>query len=226
MDNTQVNLWPCKRNQTNQLWTLGPDNTIRSGGKCLTPNGNSPGSNMMIFGCNLVSSYYNKWEILSDGSIINTESGLFLTADGKGALQLEEKSDGSKQAFYATNNTAPPVTKLVGYEGKCLLACDDTVLLWRCKSNVTNQLWTIYADETIRPQKNVEKCLKYGNLDDNTVNVDTCDGTSAERWRFQSNGTIAHVETKMVLDVAIDFGEITVNPFIGASTQIWFQTLP
>ncbi|GMI75195.1 hypothetical protein HRI_001188800 [Hibiscus trionum] len=224
--NTKVNLYPCGQNQTNQLWTLGADNTIRSGGKCLTTNGTSPGSNMIIFGCNRVPSDLNKWEILSDGSIINPTYGLFLTANGEGNLLLEENSYGSKQAFYATNNTTPPVTKLVGYEGKCLHSCDDYVFLKRCKSNVTNQLWTIYPDETIRPQKNQGKCLKYGNLEDNTVNIDACDGMSAERWRFQSNGTILHVGSKMVMDVVTDFGEITVSPYIGAVTEIWFQTLP
>ncbi|GMI75191.1 hypothetical protein HRI_001188400 [Hibiscus trionum] len=222
VDNTQVNLYPCGQNQTNQLWTLGADNTIRCGGKCLTPNGN----NMVIFGCNEDSSDYNKWEILSDGSIINAKSGLFLTAGSESNLLLEENSYGSKQAFYATNNTTPPVTKLVGYEGKCLHACDDSVFLNRCKSNVTNQLWRIYPDETIRPQKNLGKCLKYGNLEDNTVSIDACDGMSAERWRFHSNGTIVHVESKMVMDLVIDFGEITVSPYIGAFTQVWFQTLP
>ncbi|KAK8529220.1 hypothetical protein V6N13_102151 [Hibiscus sabdariffa] len=227
VDNTQVILWPCGLNNANQLWTLAPDNTIRCGGKCLTPSGTAPGSNMLIFGCNEDSSDYNKWEILSDGSIINTESGLFLTANGTGNLLLEATSDGSKQAFYATNNTTPPVTKLVGYDSKCLHACGDSVFLMRCKRNDTNQLWTIYPDETIRPQKKTEKCLKYGNLDDGTVNVDTCDGTSTERWRFQSNGTIVHVETKMVMDVVIDFAEITVNPYVvGSNGQIWFQTLP
>ncbi|KAK8526235.1 hypothetical protein V6N13_017287 [Hibiscus sabdariffa] len=227
IDNTQVILWPCGLNQTNQLWTLAPDNTIRCGEKCLTPNGTAPGSNMVTFGCNEDSSDYNKWEILSDGSIVNTESGLFLTANGTGSLLLEATSDGSKQAFYATNNTTPPVTKLIGYEGKCLHACGDSVFLIRCKRNDTNQLWTIYADETIRPQKNAEKCLKYGNLEDGTVNVDTCDGTSTERWRFQSNGTIVHVETKLVMDVVVDFAEITVSPYVvGSYGQIWFQALP
>ncbi|XP_022740693.1 beta-galactoside-specific lectin 3-like [Durio zibethinus] len=53
----KIILWECGQNQANQLWTLRTDdNTIRSGGKCLTTYGYSSGNYVMIYDCDTAVS--------------------------------------------------------------------------------------------------------------------------------------------------------------------------
>ncbi|XP_022740708.1 ricin-like [Durio zibethinus] len=119
----------------------------------------------MIFYCNSAVSDATKWEIWSDGTIINPRSGLVLTGskDSSGMINLivDSNSYGSRQAWYVSNNTNPSVTTIVGYNGECLLASGTLVWLERCLSNDAEQQWAIYLDGTIRPQKNRLGCLKY-----------------------------------------------------------------
>ncbi|XP_022740694.1 abrin-b-like [Durio zibethinus] len=230
-DGNKIILSECGQNQANQLWTLRTDdNTIRSGGKCLTTYGYSSGSYVMIYDCDTAVSDVTKWKIRSDGSIRNPESGLVLTVskDSSGMINLvlDNNFYGSRQAWYASNNSKPSVTTIVGYNGLCLLASGSQVWLQKCVGEDAEQ-WAIYPDETIRPQKNRDGCLKYANAGGDLVTVGTCDGWIEERWRFQSDGTILHVVTEQVMDVK-DTGatlpEITVNYYSDQRlSQIWFQ---
>ncbi|KAG4165410.1 hypothetical protein ERO13_A13G077500v2 [Gossypium hirsutum] len=63
-DGNKVILWECGQNQANQLWTLtSNDNTIRSGGKCLTTYGYSSQNYVMIYDCDTAVPDATKWEI-------------------------------------------------------------------------------------------------------------------------------------------------------------------
>ncbi|XVF25401.1 hypothetical protein REPUB_Repub13aG0209400 [Reevesia pubescens] len=234
-DGNKIILRECGQNQASQLWTLRTnDNTIRSGGKCLTTYGYSSGSYVMIYDCNTAVPDATKWEIRSDGSIRNPRSRLVLTGskDSSGMINLVVDNNfyGSRQAWYASNNTKPPVTTIVGYNNLCLLASGSRVWLEKCVTNDAEQQWAIYPDGTIRPQNNRNRCLKYANAGGDLVTVGPCDGWIEERWRFQSDGTILHVVTEQVMDVkntdAI-LPEITVNDNSDQRpSQIWFQVQP
>ncbi|XP_022740358.1 abrin-b-like [Durio zibethinus] len=228
----KIILWQCGQNQANQLWTLRTDdNTIRSGGKCLTTYGYSSGSYVMIYDCDTAVSDATKWKIWSDGSIRNPRSGLVLTGskDSSGMINLvvDNIFFGSRQVWYASNNTKPSVTTIVGYNGLCLLASGSQVWLEKCVSKDAEQQWAIYPDETIRPQKNRDGCLKYANAGGDLVTVGTCDGWIEERWRFRSDGTILHVVTEQVMDVkdtSATLPDITINDYSNQrASQIWFQ---
>ncbi|XVF25407.1 hypothetical protein REPUB_Repub13aG0210000 [Reevesia pubescens] len=231
-DGNKIILRECGQNQANQLWTLRTnDNTIRSGGKCLTTYGYSSGSYVMIYDCDTAVPDATKWEIRSDGSIRNPRSGLVLTGskDSSGMINLVVDNNfyGSRQAWYASNNTKPSVTTIVGYNNLCLLASGSRVWLEKCVTNDAEQQWAIYPDGTIRPQNNRNGCLKYANAGGDLVTVGTCDGWNEERWRFQSDGTILHVVTEQVMDVkntdAI-LPEITVNDNSDQRpSQTWFN---
>ncbi|XVE96509.1 hypothetical protein REPUB_Repub02eG0228600 [Reevesia pubescens] len=231
-DGNKIILWECGQNKTNQLWTLrANDNTIRSGGKCLTTYGYNFEDYVMIYDCDTAVPDATKWEIRSDGSIRNPRSNLVLTGsrDSSGMFNLVVDSNfyGSRQAWYASNDTNPSVTTIVGYNNLCLLASGSRVWLKECMSDDAEQQWAIYPDGTIRPQKNRNGCLKYKDWD--LVIVETCDGWNEERWRFQSRGTILNLATDMVMDVK-DTGatllEITVNNFNNQPSQTWFQVQP
>ncbi|XP_017618151.1 abrin-b-like [Gossypium arboreum] len=221
----KIILSKCGQNKASQLWELRMyDNTIRSGGKCLTT------SYVMIHDCETAISDATKWEIQSDGAIRNPKSELVLTAseDSWGVINLvvDKNIYASKQTWYASNITKPPVTTIVGYQGLCLLAFQSSVWLEFCVSYNIEQQWAIYPDGTIRPPKNQDGCLKYANAEEDVVRVGTCDGGAEERWRFQSDGTILHVMTRKVMDVkdtTAILPEITVNNYNRRNTQIWFQ---
>ncbi|KAK8977208.1 hypothetical protein V6N11_021294 [Hibiscus sabdariffa] len=233
-DGNSIILWKCGQNKVNQLWTLrSDDNTIRSGGKCLTTYGYSSGSYVMIYDCDKAVSDATKWEFQSDGSIFNPKSGLVLTAkkDSSGTIDLVVDTDfySSKQAWYASNSTEPLLTTIVGYKGLCLLASGSQVWLETCVRHDIEQQWAIYPDGTIRPKKNRDGCLKYGESGVNLVTVGTCDGYVEERWRFRSDGSILHLVTQNVMDVkdtSAALPQLTVNYYDQRSSQIWFQVLP
>ncbi|XP_022740689.1 agglutinin-1-like [Durio zibethinus] len=107
------------------------DNTIRSGGKCLTTYGHSSRNYVMIYDCDTAVSDATKCKIWTDGSIRNPKSGLVLTGskDSSGTIILVVNNNfyGSRQAWYASNNTKPPVATIVGYNGLCLLASGSRV---------------------------------------------------------------------------------------------------
>ncbi|GMI96085.1 hypothetical protein HRI_003277800 [Hibiscus trionum] len=233
----KIILWECGKNQVNQLWTLrSDDNTIRSGGKCLT-HPYASGDNVMIYDCNTAVPGTTKWEIHSDGTIRSPIFGLVLTGNkdrtykksGLINLVAEANAYGSNQAFYATNNTKPAFTTIVGYKGLCLVTSDGLVWLDNCVSHDAGQHWTIYPDWTIRPRTDKKECLKY--VDGNSIaEVHGCKGWTEERWRFQNDGTILHVTTGRVLEVK-DTGasllEITVSEYNNQrASQIWFQGQP
>lgn len=79
-DGNPIIMWPCRStSNTNQLWTLMKDATIRSEGKCLTAYRLEMEQYVMIHNCTTKPEYSgNKWEIKDNGNIINKESKLAL----------------------------------------------------------------------------------------------------------------------------------------------------
>ncbi|WOG87744.1 hypothetical protein DCAR_0206975 [Daucus carota subsp. sativus] len=81
-DTSPIIMWPCKStNNSNQLWTLMNDGTIRSQGKCLTALVIGAA---VIYNCTtkLAASSSISWKIEDNGNIINKDYKLALHADG------------------------------------------------------------------------------------------------------------------------------------------------
>ncbi len=79
-DGSKIQLWTC-HGGTNQQWTIGSDNTIRSLGKCMTVSGGTAnGSLVQLWSCNGSSS--QSWTAGANGSLVNQQSGRCLDANG------------------------------------------------------------------------------------------------------------------------------------------------
>nr|ABG76785.1 ribosome-inactivating protein [Panax ginseng] len=88
-DGNPIILFPCKSNEDeNQLWTLKTDGTTRSNGKCMTAYGFKARQYVMIYNCATAVPTATKWQVWGNGTIINPESGLVLTA-GLGSSRTE-----------------------------------------------------------------------------------------------------------------------------------------
>lgn len=109
-DGNPVIMWPCTSN-TNQLWTLMKDGTIRSKGKCLTAYRLEMEEYVMIHNCSTKPGYSgNKWERKDNGDIISKESKLALNAYpgySWSILTVDQKSYSSSQGWSLSNSTDP-----------------------------------------------------------------------------------------------------------------------
>ncbi|KAL2898898.1 Abrin-a, partial [Bienertia sinuspersici] len=180
----------CKQGQESQLWSLRSlDQTIRSKGKCLTTYGYKPGHYIMIYDCDTAVPDATKWQINSNvGQIINPKSKLSLTAkkdDSTGVYNLvvDQYQYITRQVWYPTNNTNPPVAKIVGLDSLCLtLYGTERVQMERCDQNIKDKKWAVYPDGSIRPEQHRGRCLKYENV----ITLGACGGWSDERWMFKA----------------------------------------
>ncbi|KAF2291757.1 hypothetical protein GH714_035469 [Hevea brasiliensis] len=232
-DGNPVQLWPCHMNtKPNQIWTLRSDGTIRSKDKCLTVSEYLPTKPVMIYDCN---SYNDTeaahWQLLDDRSIENPKSGLVLTATsryGGTALAVDLNIHAASQAWLPTNNPRPYLTYIFGASDLCLRVENESVQLdSRC-----DQQWALYADSTVRPDRNIESCLSYvpsAQQTGDNVNLDSCSySSSAQRWVFKNDGSIRNLHYKQVLEASGNnptFKQLRASPFTGNPNQKWLAVL-
>uniref|UniRef100_A0A803N7E5 Ribosome-inactivating protein n=2 Tax=Chenopodium quinoa TaxID=63459 RepID=A0A803N7E5_CHEQI len=233
-DGNGVVLSVCRNRQEHQLWSLrSSDQTIHSEGKCLTINYEySQENNVMIYDCNATVPRATKWQIQSSiGKIKTQKSGLSLTAEKDAAgvynVVVDPYQHVPRQVWFPTNNTEPPVTKIVGYDLLCLtLDGVHHVQMANCDDNIKDKRWAVYPDGTIRPEQHQGRCLQYKH-GQNEIIQGACSGYSDERWIFRADGTILHEATDMVMDVIETpaLYQVTVNDYNGNRfSQIWFMT--
>jgi len=105
-----VQVWDCLTVRTfnplakDQQWTLNPDQTIRTLGRCLDIDGNGTanGTKLELYDCNGVGG--QKWVPQSNGSLLNPQSGRCLddpsgnTTSGTG-LQIYDCNNNPAQTF-------------------------------------------------------------------------------------------------------------------------------
>ncbi|XP_010922360.1 ricin [Elaeis guineensis] len=233
-DGNPIQLWPCKSNtDANQLWTLKRDGTIRSNGKCLTTYGYSPGSYVMIYDCTTAVTDATRWEVWDNGTIINPRSALVLSAESGNSgttLTVETNIYASRQGWLASNNTQPFVASIVGFMDLCLETDGTGVWVGNCASNKVEQKWALYADGSIRPQQNQDRCLTSNDLLQGTnITVVSCSpGSSGQRWVFTNDGTILNLKQGLVMDVKgsdPSLKQIILWPFTGNPNQKWLPML-
>ncbi|KAI7999634.1 hypothetical protein LOK49_LG09G01845 [Camellia lanceoleosa] len=233
-DGNPIQLWPCKSNtDANQLWTLKRDGTIQSNGKCLTTYGYSPGVYVMIYNCDTAVTAATRWQVWDNGTIINPESALVLSAESENAgttLTVETNIYASRQGWRASNNTDPFVTSIVGFMDLCMQRNENNVGLGDCVSNQTDQKWAIYPDGSIRPQHNQDVCLTSNNhfQGTNIIIVSCSPGWSSQRWVFTNDGVILNLYNGMVMEVKDSnpiLQQIILWPFNGNPNQKWLPML-
>lgn len=206
-DGNPIIMWPCRStSNTNQLWTLMKDATIRSEGKCLTAYRLEMEQYVMIHNCTTKPEYSgNKWEIKDNGNIINKESKLALNAYTEyswSILTVEQKAYSSSQGWSLSNSTEPVVTPIFSYKGTCLQASGNNSVQASSCSDKSVQQWALYPDGTVRPSMSTTNCLKSKSSPDGKVVVhDLCDGGNAERWLFNHDRSVSDVTNKYVLEV-------------------------
>ncbi|EHA8590977.1 Ricin [Cocos nucifera] len=234
-DGNPIQLWPCKSNtDANQLWTLKTDGTIRSNGKCLTTYGYKAGSYVMIYDCTTAVTAATLWEVWDNGTIINPESALVLSAQSGNngtTLTVETNIYASRQGWLASNNTAPFVTSIIGFMDLCMETNITNVWLENCTSDKIEQKWAIYADGSIRSRSNEEEaCLtSNGHSQGARITIVACSNAFAsQRWSFTNEGTILNLYNGYVMDVKASdpsLQQIILMPFTGKPNQKWLPML-
>uniref|UniRef100_A0ACD5WGQ7 Uncharacterized protein n=1 Tax=Avena sativa TaxID=4498 RepID=A0ACD5WGQ7_AVESA len=228
-----IQLYPCRSSDnTNQLWTLRRDGTLRSNGKCLASYGYTPGDYIMIYDCGLSDKF--KWQVWDNGTIIS-KSGLVLAArslESGTTLTAEVENSTIGQSWRPSNNTQPLVAPIVGISsGLCLQAQGTEPVLNMCVTRKPDQAWALYPDGSIRPnQTRVDRCLTVVPSNQgsslSSLKISVCEPNSfLQRWVFPNDGTIMNLFSKHVMDLtpcAIpSLGEIIVASSTGSPSQMW-----
>ncbi|KAJ1288709.1 hypothetical protein BS78_02G109100 [Paspalum vaginatum] len=231
---TQVQLWSCKSGgDSNQLWTLKRDGSIRSNGMCLAAKSTKAGASVVIADCSRVTAEQAAWEVRVDGTIALRSCGLVLSAANSAlwaALKVQEDDRGTAQSWTPTNNTAPLDASILGYRDLCLqVEASGAVSVAACGDG---KLWSLYPDGSVRPPAWLFlqwHCLAADAS--GKVTTKLCDGrgSACERWVFRNDGTILNTGTGMVLDVkpsGAERGVVVVSkPAAGSATQKWALVL-
>ncbi|KAJ8617063.1 hypothetical protein MRB53_013249 [Persea americana] len=222
-----IQLWPCQETlEVNQLWTLREDGTIRSNSMCLTTNGSSPGTHVMIYDCAAAEKAATLWQLWENGAIKNPKSGLVLSTesgDNGTILTVETNINASRQGWFASNNTEPFVTFIIGFDDLCMQANGNAMWVVECE----DQKWALYPDGTIRPQENQDRCLtsSHYNSQEIIIIISSCGpGSEDQRWVFTNAGTIWNMASGMVMEVKRSdpsLHQIILSGFTGNPNQKW-----
>ncbi|GAA4066583.1 glycoside hydrolase family 64 protein [Nonomuraea soli] len=121
-----------------------------------------------------------------------------------------------------TGGSANPARTIVGPGGKCVdVSGDDTggngaaVQLWDCQSWAVDQRWTRNGDGTLRTLGRCLDVVSGGTANGTKVQVWDCNGTGAQVWAPQADGSLRNPQSGRCLDSP---GGATAN---GTRLQIW-----
>nr|AAC49672.1 precursor ribosome inactivating protein [Sambucus nigra] len=224
-DGNPVQLLSCGQ-QSSQQWTFRTDGTIRSLGKCLTNSGDSSGNYAMIYNCDTAIRDATKWVLSIDGTITHRLSGLVLTAPqaAQGTTLLLQKNIHAASQGWIVGNVVPLVTFIVGYNQMCLRANTQNNPLWLedCVLNRREQMWALYGDGTIRVNSDRSLCVSHSSSD--LIIILKCQGSSNQRWVFNTNGTISNPNAKLVMEVRqsdVSLRQIIIYHPTGNLNQQW-----
>ena len=229
-DGTAVQVYTC--NGTNaQQWTVEPDGTVQSEGKCL----DVAGSAVDITTCSGSSTQH--WQSASNGTLVSS-AGLCATDPGSGGASTKVQvasctgTAGQVWASPAGSTTSPRTGPVTGYQGLCLdvrgaSSADRTpVQVYNCNGSGAQQ-WTVQSDGTVQT---LGKCLDVnaaGTADGTLVQLYSCNGTGAQNWQPQPNGALLNPNSGKCLDDT-SFGgsgtQLEVWDCNGGANQKW--TLP
>jgi hypothetical protein len=216
-----------------QNWTFQPNGTITIvPGHCLdvTGAGTANGTLIDLYSCN--NGGAQQWQILSDGAIMNPESGKCLD-DPSGST-----TNGTQLQIYTCNGTLPQSWSSLARPTQAAqvgtilslrssLCVDNTggsatsagstangnkIQVYTC-NGFPSQQWTFEPNGSIVI---AGKCLDNtsgGSTNGNKIQLYTCNGTSSQDWAHQDTGDIYNPATGK----CIDGGANTV----GLQLQLW-----
>lgn len=161
-------------------------------------------------------------------------SPILPSVDGTSLLYLAGThiSNGKCQVGFGTDVISGPSGPITGpgSTGKCLDVNHNTNVsgnsaqLWTC-SGVTGQVWSVYADGTVRA---FGKCLDItanGTANGSKAELWDCNGGPSEQWRPQGNGSLLNPQSGRCLDdpaaVTTDGTQLQIYDCNGLSTQVW-----
>ncbi|WP_020523900.1 beta-1,3-glucanase family protein [Catelliglobosispora koreensis] len=219
---TAVQLWDCQSNAVDQRWTHNANNSLTTLGRCLdvVSGGTANGSKVQLWDCN--GSGAQKWVQQADGSLRNPQSGRCLdspsgaTANGT-RLQIWDCNGSGAQKFSVNGGGT-----ILGPGGKCVdVAGDDngvngtSVQLWDCQSQAVDQHWFRNTNGSLRTLGRCLDIVSGGVANGTQVQLWDCNGTGAQAWQQQADGSLRNPQSGRCLDSP---SGATAN---GTRLQIW-----
>lgn len=220
---TVVALWDCN-GDTNQHWTATPAKQLMVyGTKCLDAAGGGTADGTAVDISDCTGGANQQWNVNADGSVVGVGSGKCLdvshgdTAGGT-PLEIWTCNGGANQKW----DRGAVAGSLTGQDSaRCVdvpaaSQADGTKpALWDCNRG-NQQTWTSTATNQLTVYDS--KCL--GTIGHATANgtgleINACDGTSAQQWRVRSDGTVVNVASGTCLD-AVGTGTANSTPL-----EIW-----
>jgi hypothetical protein len=214
-----VDLRSCQPDAADQRWEYTASDTLLTLGRCLdiVNNDTAPGSGLELWDCNGVPG--EVWVTQPDGSLLNPNSGLCLTAPGGGRLQVGQCRAGAAAQRFSVNGggtVTVPSGKCTGINGGDKMGDGAQIILWDCQTYAGNQHW--YYSRSARTLESVGRCLDAtGNstADGTRIQLWDCDGSGGEAWVPQPNGTVVNPQSGKCLD------DPNGNTGDGTQLQIW-----
>lgn len=203
---TPTKLTDCDESDSDQLWAIVDDGTIRADNdrNCLVPHsrGIKPiGTNVVLIDCTKEIRSDMKWTKTNDGTIRHDESGLVLTGKQGQYVSLEVDEGAPSQGWEATERPYPKVANIKWHDNLCLQFGDGefSLGLSACSSRYDKrQRWVLYGDGTIRGNGDSNVCLT--SLLSSSVVVSKCADMPQQRWALAADNTIGHPNTNLVMD--------------------------
>jgi hypothetical protein len=219
---TPVDLSSCT-GKSNQNWTVVPDGTIRTGGKCLDVVGGSTanGAKLQLYTCNS-ADLAQVWQAGTDSQLLNVKSGrcLDVTAAkaGNGTRPVIATCAGS--ATQPNEHWLRPAAPLVsGTPGKCAAVSGAAAVLAGC-ANTAAQHWQAQPDGTIRAGG---KCLTAAAGAGSAVSVLGCSSSVSMKWKLVSKNPVAVQFANGGLCVAVPASgsRLVMEPCVNNATDTW-----
>ncbi|WP_353648959.1 arabinofuranosidase catalytic domain-containing protein [Nakamurella sp. A5-74] len=231
-NNTDVVMYDCLREATDQQWWLDADRSITTLGRCLDVKGNATavGTQVGLYDCNGVGG--QKWVQQPNGTLLNPQSGLCLTdpagntANGT-VLDLENCRNAASQKFFV--NSGHPVTTL---GGKCMdIGGNDLygnwqvppVQIWDCIPTAADQHWVLTVGNTV---ETMTRCLDVaGNSTAAGAKVDlfNCNGVGGQQWAQRADGTLLNPPSGLCLTTpggsTTNGTQLTIDVCTGGASQ-------
>jgi non-reducing end alpha-L-arabinofuranosidase len=236
VDGAPVDIWDCLHDAVDQRWT--PPNGLDSGplrslARCMDTvgEGTSPGTLVQLYDCNNAAS--QNWTQQSNGTLLNTNSGLCLTDPGGSTangtqLDIETCTGATDQQFFVEYAYQP-----VGApNGKCLDVAgpnnggDGAVIdIWDCQRESPDQYWLHNANGSLTT---IGRCLDdpSGSTTPGTkVQLYDCNGNVAQVWVTQANGSLLNPNSGLCLtdpgDSTTDGTQLDIEACTGNSDQVF-----
>ncbi|MFI9380089.1 ricin-type beta-trefoil lectin domain protein [Kutzneria sp. NPDC052558] len=206
----------------NQEWTLDPDGSVRSLGKCLDANGRIPNQPTVVQLAVCSGATTQKWSLRPDDTLVGLAESQCLTTmteDSESSLMLTPCAGKPAQQWKLTAR-AVATGKVASLSGKCLSgdAGQGTAQLAACV-NTEIQAWQVIDDGQLMM---AGRCLEVGNgatAENSPVGLGDCTWGGSQRWMVRPDGSLANQASGKCLTPSGN--GMVIATCTGASSQRW-----